>query len=435
VLRLAPPLTISDEELDLVVDGLESLCAQLDRNPAETIVRGIGALEERPRVPADAPPLVLPPPAWAAGAATVPARGRYAFLIHYTRPEDVPTTDPGLGRLGRQEIDRYLAFLSEVPAGVVLEAPPIRSAATGAVAEGWIIALPWLPEEMLRRGRARVGAAIAAGVDLARALGAGVVGLGGFTTPLSKRGAAVQGRGITVTTGNALTAGMAFEATRRAAEGMGLLLREAAVAVVGARGSVGALLARQFARERPERLVLLGNPSSGTGALEALAAELRAGGAAAEVATDLSALAGCRVVASATGAAAAILDLAPFQPGTLICDVALPPDASPALRARGDLMVIDGALVALPDARACFGAGNIQGLPPGVQLACLSETIVHALAGTTRDFGVGDDVPVSEVDAAMALAARHGFRPAMERYARDLRTGLGARAAARESWR
>ena len=89
VLRLAPPLTISDEELDLVVDGLESLCAQLDRNPAETIVRGIGALEERPRVPADAPPLVLPPPAWAAGAATVPARGRYAFLIHYTRPEDL----------------------------------------------------------------------------------------------------------------------------------------------------------------------------------------------------------------------------------------------------------------------------------------------------------------------------------------------------------
>jgi acetylornithine/succinyldiaminopimelate/putrescine aminotransferase/predicted amino acid dehydrogenase len=432
VLRVAPPLVITDEELDLVLDGLESLCAQLERNPAETIVRGVGALAERPPVPRGGPddaPVVLPgaPPA-EPRAPRAPAP-RYAFIIHYTRPEDVPITDPGLARLGRPEIDRYLAFLSAVPAGVVLEAPPIRSAATGAEAEGWIIALPWLPEEMLRRGRARVGAAIAAGVDLARELGAQVVGLGGFTTPLSKRGRMVQGRGVAITTGNALTAGMAFEATRRAAGSAGLRICDGTVAVVGARGSVGALLARQFARERPERLVLLGNPASGTAALEALAAELRPLGTDVRVATELAALGGCQIVASATGAAQAVLDSAPLDAGTLVCDVALPPDASPALRARPDVTIIDGALVALPDPRACFGAGNIQGLPPGVQLACLSETIVHALAGTARDFGVGDDVPVGEADAAMALAALHGFRPAMERHAPDLRSN------ARESWR
>jgi acetylornithine/succinyldiaminopimelate/putrescine aminotransferase/predicted amino acid dehydrogenase len=437
VIRVAPPLSIGDEELDLVLDGLESLAAQLDRNAAETIVRGIGALADRPAARRTAAAragagggeairrtVALPPPPGATGRRT--PRPSYAFLVHYTRPEDVRTTDPGLARLGDEEIERYLAFLSEVPAGVVLRAPPIRSPATGAVAEGWIIALPWIPAEMFCRGRAQVGAAIARGVDLARELGAHVVGLGGFTTPFSKRGRLVVGRGIAVTTGNALTAGMAFAATRRAAAAAGMSLGEEAVAVVGARGSVGALLARQFARARPRRLVLVGNPAGDLAPLAALAAEL----GHVEVATDLGVLGGCRIVASATGAARPVLDAAPLGAGTLICDVALPPDASPRLRARRDVTVIDGALVALPDPGVRFGAGNIQGLPPGVQLACLSETILHCLAGTERDFGVGDDVPLGDVDAAMALAAEHGFRPAAGARAADGGAGGRGRAMA-----
>jgi hypothetical protein len=37
---------------------------------------------------------------------------------------------------------------------------------------------------------------------------------------------------------------------------------------------------------------------------------------------------------------------------------------------------------------------------------------VHALAGTARNCGVGDDVPVGDADWIMALAEQHGFRPA-----------------------
>ena len=74
------------------------------------------------------------------------------------------------------------------------------------------------------------------------------------------------------------------------------------------------------------------------------------------------------------------------------------------------MTVIDGGLVALPEPTARFGAGNLQGLPDGVQLACLSETILLALAGETRDRGVGNDVSLAEVDQVMALAEVHGFR-------------------------
>jgi predicted amino acid dehydrogenase len=92
-----------------------------------------------------------------------------------------------------------------------------------------------------------------------------------------------------------------------------------------------------------------------------------------------------------------------------VCDVARPHDAPIELRRRGDVTVIDGGLVALPDPTARFGVGNLQGYPDGIQLACLSETIVLALAGETADRGIGDDIPVSEAERMLALAAQHGF--------------------------
>jgi len=118
------------------------------------------------------------------------------------------------------------------------------------------------------------------------------------------------------------------------------------------------------------------------------------------------------VVLSATGAARPVLDGLPLANGALVCDVARPPDAGPITRGRADLNVIDGGLVGLPDPTMTLGPGNLQGLPDGVALACLSETILHALEGTRTNFGVGDDIPVAEADWALALCQRHGFRVA-----------------------
>ena len=100
----------------------------------------------------------------------------------------------------------------------------------------------------------------------------------------------------------------------------------------------------------------------------------------------------------------------PLRPGAIVCDVARPADTSEQLRERSDITVIEGGLVALPDPTLRFGVGNLLGLPDGIQLACFAETILLALEGTTRDHGIGDDVPLAEVDAMMALADRHGFQ-------------------------
>lgn len=402
VLRISPPLTITDLQLEEAINGIAEVCERIARGEIEVILRSMGALEA-PRVIATEP-VRLPPPS------RQPATGAtYAFLTHYTRREDLVTTDPSLARLTAAELEHFSEFVAQLPFGVSVRAPAIRSI-TGTVARGYILSIGMLPEQMLRRGRQAVQKEIERGVDLAYALGARVVGLGGFTTPFSRRGEAVVGRGPAITTGNALTAGMAFAATRRVAERRGLALNDVEAAVVGARGSVGALCTRLLARARPRKLLLIGNPKSGTAALEALANELECDPGTLELTTDLDRLLACQVVIAATGAARPVLDAAPLRSGAIVCDVARPADASARVRARRDLTVIDGGLVALPDRTARFGPGNLQGLPAGIQLACLSETILLALSGQARDRGIGDHVSLGEVDELMRLAERHGFQ-------------------------
>ena len=415
VIRIVPPLVIADADLELGLDGIERVCALLNRDRTGVIVRAIGALTAPvasrasplvgapPRDEPTPPPVALPPPQRSAHA----PKPSYAFLVHYTRPEDLAAVDPALGRLDPEELERFCAFTSVLPAGLLMNAPTVRSV-TGAAVDGVVLALPLLPEEMARRGLRSVSRDIERAVDLAASLGVRLVGLGGYTVPYSRRGLAVVGRGPAITTGNALTAGMAFVATLSLADDRGLAMGDARVAVVGARGSVGTLCARLVARERPRAMILIGNPETGMAQLRRLGREIEWGVHAVEVTSDLGRVAGCDIVISATAAVRPVLDAAPLAPGTIVCDIARPPDTA-AVRARPDLTVFDGGLVTFPDPRVRFGPGNLQGLPDGVQLACLSETILLALEGDWRDRGVGSEVSLADVDHVIALADRHGF--------------------------
>src|SRR5262249_27381682 len=148
--------------------------------------------------------------------------------------------------------------------------------------------------------------------------------------------------------GNALTAGMACAAVESTLADRLLELPEVTVGVVGALGSVGALCARLMARGRPRRLLLVGNPARGADALGNLARTLEWDHGTVEATTDLERLAECGVILTATGAGWPLLDDVPLSPGTIVCDVARPPDTSPRLRARTDLLLIEGGLVSWP---------------------------------------------------------------------------------------
>jgi acetylornithine/succinyldiaminopimelate/putrescine aminotransferase/predicted amino acid dehydrogenase len=405
VLRIAPPLVITDGELDQALESIDRVFHALQQDATRTILRAIGAFDGHARTVEAAFPGPSPLlPARLQPAASAPD---FAFLIHYTRSEDVAFTNPTLGDLDNDALLEVCAYCSTLAPGVVMQTPVIRSI-TGRSTSGLIIALPLLPEELARRGLRSTAHDIGRAVDLAVGLGVQRVGLGGYTAPYSRRGMAACGRGAAITTGNALTAGMAVESVRLAADATGLRLGDATVAVVGARGSVGSLAARLLARDRPRRLILVGNPNSGALAMQSLASDLRKDGVAVEVSTSMDVLKDCQVILTATTAARPVLENAVISPATIVCDVAQPPDMPPSLRARTDLTVIEGGRVVLPDASVQFGVGNLIGLPAGVTLACLAETMLLSLEDDRQDYGVGYDVPLAHVDHVMALARRHG---------------------------
>jgi acetylornithine/succinyldiaminopimelate/putrescine aminotransferase/predicted amino acid dehydrogenase len=417
VIRITPPLIISEQELELALDAIDEVFQALQQDTTSTILRAIGAFDGFPLAVNAAPnqaPLLTP---------RVPkgaAKPQYAFLVHYTRPEDIVVTNPSLRGSNTETLQQLCDYTSAFAPGVLMRAPTIHSA-TGEKVDGLILALPILPDEMARRGR-QVAQDINRAVDLAASLGVRIVGLGGYTAPYSQRGLSACGRGPAITTGNALTSGMAIKAILKAAEARHFRLSDACVAVVGARGSVGSLCARLLAREHPRRLILVGNPSRPVTALQSLAEELRSTFPAVDITNDISVLNDCQIILTATTAARPVLEAVRLAPGTIICDVARPPDTSPMLRARNDLTVIDGGQVALPDPTVQFGVGNLNDLPAGVTLACLAETILLALSGETRDFGVGHNVSLAEVDHALSLASRHGFSLALPRATREYST-------------
>ena len=69
--------------------------------------------------------------------------------------------------------------------------PAVRSF-TGDAAEGWLIAVPFGARQMMELPRQQTVAVIKEAIDLARGLGAQIVGLGAFTSVVTRGGRAVQ---------------------------------------------------------------------------------------------------------------------------------------------------------------------------------------------------------------------------------------------------
>jgi len=413
VLRVTPPLVIDEEQIAYLLGGFDRVLDEIERDDATGLARALGELDRDPkRLHAGTGREQAPKPFPFHGT-TSPRRPNeecFAFVAHYTRPEDIIVTDPSLGQLDAVELERYQRYIAHLPPGVTVELAQLRSPRTNAMARGWIISLGMLPREMFRRGRDHVCGEIVRAVELGVSLGARVVGLGAFTTPYSDHGNAVADRAPLVTTGNTLTAGMAHAALLHALERRGAMISDLQVGVVGARGSIGSACARLVARERPRRLVLAGNPAKDPEHLMGLQHELSALSGRQVVCADTpAAVVDCDVIITATGAMGPALRGVPCRPGTIIVDLARPSDVDDALRLRPDITVIEGGLVSLPDPTFQVGLGNLQGFRDGIQLACLSETMLLAMAGVQGHRGLGERISLDEIDEIMELAAQHGF--------------------------
>ncbi|WP_200225907.1 dehydrogenase [Rubrivivax gelatinosus] len=344
-------------------------------------------------------------------------KNRFAFVIHPLSQEYFKKVKP-IEMLSKVSppllMDSLEKAMAYAPPFVYSKIEGIKSP-TGVEAEGWLISVGGTPREIMSHPPEFTYRRLLAAAEMARKLGAQIMGLGAFTKVVGDAGATVARRApLPITTGNSYSASGALWAAHDA------LLRLKLIAppqghervkfkamVVGATGAIGSVCARLLVRAAEE--VTLVSPE--TAKLLALQESILRETPDAKIVlcakADTHVAEMDMIVTATSGAGKKVLDIMKVKPGCVITDVARPLDLSPEdVAKRPDVLVIESGEIQLP--------GEVKmkhiGLPPGVAYACLAETIVLALEGRFENFTVGRAIEWEKVREIYKLGLKHGMK-------------------------
>lgn len=344
---------------------------------------------------------------------------RFAFVIHPLSQKYLTNVKPleMISKVSPQPVmDLVEKAVAYSPPFIYSKVEGIRSP-EGVEAEGWLIIVGGTPKEIMSHSPEFTYRRLLAAADMARKLGAQIMGLGAFTKVVGDAGVTVAKRApLPITTGNSYSASGALWAAHDAVRRLGLVKLEKGrkvrgkAMVVGATGAIGAACARLLARTAEElhlvspeaaklllleKSILKENPDTRV-VLSSYADSDKSIG-------DMD-----MIVTATSGAGKKILDIMKVKPGCVITDVARPLDLPPEeVAKRPDVLVIESGEVYLPgDVRM----KQIGFEDPHVVYACLAETIVLTLEGRFENFTVGRNIEWEKVHEIYKLGLRHGMK-------------------------
>lgn len=343
-------------------------------------------------------------------------KSRFAFVIHplsqdfFTRVQPLETITKIVPGPVMDVVEKAVAY---APPFLYSHVTGITSP-TGAEAEGWLITVGGTPRELMAHSPEFTYSRLLQAADMARKLGAQIMGLGAFTKVVGDAGVTVAKRAsLPITTGNSYSASAALWAAHEALIKLDITevddtgrMRGKAM-VVGATGAIGSVCARLLALASDELWLV----SPETAKLLALKedieranprAEIRISTAPDEHLPDMD-----LIVTATSGAGKRVIDINAVKPGCVITDVARPLDLSAEdVAKRPDVLVIESGEIELPGELSMKDIG----LPRGVVYACLAETVVLALEGRYETFTVGRDIEWEKVKEIYRLGLKHGMK-------------------------
>ena len=344
---------------------------------------------------------------------------RFAFVIHPLSQKYLTNVKP-LELLAKVSPPAVMDVVEKAaaysPPMVYSEVEGIRSP-TGVEAKGWLIFVGGTPKQIMSHSPEFTYRQLLAAADMAKKLGAQIMGLGAFTKVVGDAGVTVARRApLPITTGNSYSASGALWAAHDAAARLGLVELEKGkkikgkAMVVGATGAIGSACARLLARTAEE--VHLVSPESAK--LLVLEKSILRESPDAKLVlasyadSDRSIGDMDMIVTATSGAGKKILDIMKVKPGCVITDVARPLDLPPEeVAKRPDVLVIESGEVYLP--------GKVRMKQIGfedhnVVYACLAETIVLTLEGRFENFTLGRTIEWEKVHEIYKMGLKHGMR-------------------------
>lgn len=342
---------------------------------------------------------------------------RFAFVIHPLSQEYFKVVRP-VELLSQVSPPLFMDSLEKVlayaPPFVYSTVTGIKSP-TGVEAEGWLISVGGTPKEIMAHSPEFTYRRLLAAADMAKQLGAQIMGLGAFTKVVGDAGLTVAKRApLPITTGNSYSASGALWAAHDALLRMRLLSApkkgqkvQFKAMVVGATGAIGSVCARLLATTAEEVYLVSPEAAKLLSLKESILKETPDARLFLSARADKD-IAGMDMIVTATsGAGKKVFDIRKVKPGCVITDVARPLDLPPEeVAKRPDVLVIESGEIQLP--------GDVQmkniGLPKNVAYACLAETIVLALEGRFENYTVGRAIEWEKVREIYRLGLKHGMK-------------------------
>ncbi len=324
----------------------------------------------------------------------------YGFLIHPMNIDDVAKKY----KIAKKVSPRVVASVLKRRRPLIFAEVAGLKSFTGKEATGLFIVVPFLPYQFYDLEQDYVVEKIVKACEIGRREGAGIIGLGAFTAIPGNGGRMVdEMTKVPITTGNTYTVALAIEGTIEAAKRMDMDLASSTLAIVGATGSIGSAAA-EFLADKFDQLILVGRNQD---RLIKLGERISNKNKRVKTSSSLSSIRSADVIMTVTGAVDAVIDPDDIKPGAVICDVARPRDVAEAVvKKRKDVLVIDGGLAKIP---GDVDLNKAMGLPKGLALGCIAETMILALEGKYESYTIGKEISLKKINEMLEMAKKHGF--------------------------
>jgi predicted amino acid dehydrogenase len=335
---------------------------------------------------------------------------RFGFVIHITDSELMARAfeEPALDfnalnpRFKKRVVERSLRWF---PPFKCADIKGVKSK-TGKEVEGFFIFCPLIPEQILNMDQDFVLNKIVESCNLAKQLGADIVGLGAYMSQIGRKGMLVAKQvDIPVTTGTSYTIAVTVDSVIKAAHDLQLDMDECKLAVIGASGAIGSICSRLLAPKCKEIVLAARNITRLKNLSQIINKE---SGLNPILTTDIKdAVRKSDIVIFSTNDPRTLITTKDIKTGSIICDISIPKNVSENIvRSRSDILVIDGGIVkppGNPDFNFYFGP------PPGMAYACIAETMILTLEHRFESYSIGADISIEKVREIKRLGDKHGF--------------------------
>lgn len=330
----------------------------------------------------------------------------FAFLIHPRSKDDVLKKYPIFRRIPEKLMEIILLFW---PCIIVGTLKGVNSTPDQRELKGLLIGISMTPQMMVDYPwlvKRKIGKAI----RKARLMGAKMVGLGGWIPAFTGYGLDLEKTPdrVGITTGHAYAAWTIASYAQEALEKKSIETERPVVAIVGAAGSTGSLVAEVLIESGLRIDLLFVDAPKKIKEIEASARRYRMEkGVNVETSSRLSSIAMADVIVVVSSAGEVILEPEHVKEGAIVIDDTQPRNTSEHLLEKAT--VID-VLSEVPGLSIKFDIGLVKERPE-VTFTCLAEVAILAAHGWSGDFSVGRP-DLSKVTEIARMAEACGVRPA-----------------------